>query len=109
MEPAAYIQDHWIVGKMLALDPGIRWEAQTITSTVRVAPRAGVTWSSNRNTHNTVLRGGMGVYYDEVPLNVYAFRNYPLQTITTYGAAARRNAANAEFGSAAKLLRWSER
>jgi hypothetical protein len=32
----------------------------------------------------TVVRGGIGVFYDSVPLDVYAFNSYPEQTITTY-------------------------
>jgi hypothetical protein len=33
-----------------------------------------------------VIRGGMGVFYDSVPLDVYAFSRYPEQAITTYNA-----------------------
>jgi hypothetical protein len=86
MEPAVYLQDHWIATPKLAFDAGVRWEAQSITSTIRVAPRAGFTWTPFKASHSTVLRGGMGVFYDEVPLNVYAFRSYPQQTVTTYDA-----------------------
>jgi hypothetical protein len=91
MEPAAYFQDHWIVAKSLAIDAGVRWEAQSITSTIRLAPRAGFTWTPFKNSTSTVLRGGMGVFYDEVPLNVYAFRSYPRQTVTTYDSAGNIN------------------
>ncbi|HEY4380053.1 MAG TPA: hypothetical protein VGN01_06880 [Acidobacteriaceae bacterium] len=87
MEPAAYFQDHWTATKQLAFDAGVRWEAQSIASTIRVAPRAGFTWTPFKGSATTVLRGGMGVFYDEVPLNVYAFRSYPQQTVTTYDAA----------------------
>jgi hypothetical protein len=87
MEPAAYVQDHWIATKRLALDVGVRWEAQSITSTIRVAPRAGFTWTPSNDSHSTIIRGGMGVFYDEVPLNVYAFRSYPQQTVTTYDSS----------------------
>ncbi len=31
-----------------------------------------------------MIRGGAGVFYDYVPLNVYAFNNYPQQTVTNY-------------------------
>jgi hypothetical protein len=87
MEPAVYLQDHWIATKQIAFDAGVRWEAQSITSTVRVAPRAGITWTPFKNSQSTVVRGGMGAFYDEVPLNVYAFRGYPQQTVTTYNAS----------------------
>jgi hypothetical protein len=31
------------------------------------------------------VRGGMGIFYDSVPLDIYAFNSYPSQLITTYG------------------------
>ena len=33
-----------------------------------------------------MVRGGIGVFYDSVPLDVYAFNSYPNQIITTYDA-----------------------
>jgi hypothetical protein len=82
-EPAVFAQDHWNVTSRLGIDFGLRVEAQTITHTVRTAPRGGFVWSPSR-TGNTIIRGGMGVFYDSVPLDVYAFRSYPQQIITTY-------------------------
>ncbi|MGO9519322.1 MAG: carboxypeptidase regulatory-like domain-containing protein [Candidatus Korobacteraceae bacterium] len=84
-EPAVYAQDHWILNPHLAVDAGIRLEAQTITSTTKAAPRAGFVWSPG-DSGNTVIRGGIGVFYDSVPLDVYAFNSYPNQVITTYNA-----------------------
>ena len=84
-EPAVYAQDHWILNPHLAVDAGIRLEAQTITSTTKAAPRAGFVWSPD-DSGNTVIRGGIGVFYDSVPLDVYAFNSYPNQVITTYNA-----------------------
>jgi hypothetical protein len=82
-EPAFYAQDHWNVTSRLGIDFGLRVESQSITSTWRAAPRGGFVWSPSR-TGSTVIRGGMGVFYDSVPLDVYAFRNYPQQIVTTY-------------------------
>jgi len=84
MEPAAFAQDHWVLNPHLAVDAGLRLEAQTITYTTRAAPRTGFEWTPD--TGKTVVRGGIGVFYDSVPLDVYAFNSYPEQTITTYNA-----------------------
>ncbi len=84
-EPAIYGQDHWLLNSHLALDLGIRLEGQTITGTTRTAPREGFSWSPGKSG-NTVVRGGMGIFYDSVPLDVYAFNSYPEQVITTYDA-----------------------
>ena len=32
-----------------------------------------------------MVRGGVGVFYDRVPLNVYGFSSYPEQIVTRYG------------------------
>jgi hypothetical protein len=85
-EPALYVQDHWILNSRFALDFGTRVEAQTITYTTRTAPRGGFVWSPDRD-RKTVIRGGVGVFYDSVPLSTYAFRNYPEQVITSYDAS----------------------
>ena len=84
-EPAIYGQDHWILNPHFALDAGIRLERQTVASTTRVAPRTGFVWSPG-DSGTTVVRGGIGVFYDSVPLDVYAFSSYPDQVITTYNA-----------------------
>ncbi len=80
--PAGYLQDHWIIGSRFAIDVGLRTESQSVTHTVRWAPRAGMVWSLNPRT---VIRGGAGVFYDTVPLNIFAFNHFPEETITTYG------------------------
>ena len=41
LEPAVFAQDHWVLNSHLAIDAGLRLEAQTITYTTRAAPRAG--------------------------------------------------------------------
>ncbi len=84
LEPAFFVQDHWVLNQHFALDAGVRYEAQSITSTTRTAPRGGFVWSPD--TGRTTIRGGMGIFYDSVPLDIYAFNSYPSQLITTYGS-----------------------
>ena len=82
-----FAQDHWVLNSHLAIDAGLRLEAQTITYTTRAAPRTGFVWTPDSG--KTVVRGGIGVFYDSVPLDVYAFNTYPQQTITTYNSVRR--------------------
>jgi hypothetical protein len=83
LESAVYAQDHWILNSRVAVDAGMRWETQSLTHTNRLAPRSGVTWTP-RGDNATVIRGGIGVFYDSLPLNTYAFSSYPEQIVTTY-------------------------
>jgi hypothetical protein len=83
LEPAVYAQDHWIVNKHWAIDAGLRFETQSLTYTSRFAPRGGLTWSPFGDG-STVIRGGLGIFYDSIPLETYAFGSYPEQVVTTY-------------------------
>jgi hypothetical protein len=83
VEPAVYAQDHWIVNKHIAVDTGLRFETQSLSHTYRLAPRGGVSWSPTGDSA-TIIRGGLGIFYDSIPLQTYAFSSYPEQIVTTY-------------------------
>lgn len=85
VEKAVFAQDHWIISPRLSVDLGIRTESQQISGAFRVAPRAGLAWNLFRS-RGTVVRAGFGLFYDRVPLNLYAFNRYPDQLITTYAS-----------------------
>jgi hypothetical protein len=82
-EVAAYGQDNWVVSPKLSVNFGTRFERQQVSGNLRFAPRFGMVWSPFTGG-STVIRGGFGVFYDRVPLNVYTFPSYPDQVITTY-------------------------
>ena len=83
-ELAFFGQDHWLVTPHLSLDFGVRTESQAISGSFRVAPRGGFAWSPLASL-GTVFRGGFGLFYDRVPLNVYSFDHYPNAILTRYG------------------------
>ncbi|HEX2490247.1 MAG TPA: carboxypeptidase regulatory-like domain-containing protein, partial [Blastocatellia bacterium] len=83
LETHFFGQDHWVITPRLAFDYGLRFERQGITETFRLAPRAGLAWTPFEN-QKTVFRSGYGIFYDRVPLSVYAFDKYPEQVMTIF-------------------------
>jgi hypothetical protein len=82
-ELALYGQDHWVLGPRVSLDLGLRLEHQAISDSLRLAPRAGMSWNPFPRLGTTV-RAGVGVFYDRVPLGVYSFPDYPERVVTFY-------------------------
>ncbi len=80
-----FVQDRLIVRPNLSFDFGVRIEDQRIASERNFAPRAGFAFSPFKGD-KTVIRGGVGFFYDKVPLNIRAFGNYPARVVTVYGA-----------------------
>ena len=82
-ELAFYEQDHWVLGPRVSLDLGFRFEHQAISRSLRVAPRGGINWSLFPR-FGTMVRAGVGVFYDRVPLGVYSFDQFPERVVTFY-------------------------
>ena len=80
-----FVQDRWIVRPNLSFDLGVRLEDQRIASERNFAPRAGFAFSPLKGD-KTLIRGGIGFFYDKVPLNIRAFGNYPARTVTSFSA-----------------------
>jgi hypothetical protein len=60
-EVAVFAQDHWALNDHLALDYGVRYTGQTL------GPRLGLVYSPGRSA-KTIIRSGIGLFYDRVPL-----------------------------------------
>jgi hypothetical protein len=84
-EATAFLQDRWTLTNSFSVDLGLRFENQDIADPHLVVPRAGFAWSPGANAA-TVIRGGIGLFYDKVPLNIRSFAQYPSRTITRYAA-----------------------
>ena len=80
-----FVQDRWILRQNFSLDFGVRIEDQRIASERNFAPRIGFAWSPIKGD-KTIVRGGIGFFYDKVPLNIRAFGNYPARTVTRFAA-----------------------
>jgi hypothetical protein len=83
---AFFVQDNWQIHPRLTLDLGIRLDSDSLAAeTTDIAPRIGFVFAPTRD-NRTAIRGGFGVFFDKIPINVAVFPDFPAQTITNYAA-----------------------
>ena len=83
-EFAVFAQDNWQVHRRLTIDLGLRLDHDGLSAEpANVAPRIGFVFAPTHNGR-TALRGGFGVFFDKIPINVAIFNRFPAQTITNY-------------------------
>jgi hypothetical protein len=82
-ELGVFAQDHWALSNRLALDLGLRFSGQTIGKDAALAPRAGVAYAPGASAR-TILRGGIGVFYDRAPLLAGSFIGNPTRVVTMF-------------------------
>jgi hypothetical protein len=83
-ELAFFAQDNWQVHPRFTMDLGVRFDHDNLSAeTVNVAPRIGFVFAPTRD-NRTAIRGGFGVFFDKIPINVSVFRDFPAQTIVRY-------------------------
>ncbi len=89
-ETAWFAGDQWAILPRLTLSLGLRFDNDTITSSTHPAPRAGFLLALTKDGR-TLLKGGVGLFYDRVPLMAPTFVDLPDRTVTMLdlnGAAA---------------------
>ncbi len=83
---ALFVQDNWQLLPRFTLDLGLRLDHDSLASdALYAAPRVGFIYAPTRD-NRTAIRGGVGLFYDKIPLNVATFRDFPAQTITQFAA-----------------------
>jgi len=82
-EYSVFGQDKWILNPRFVLDLGLRYDRDGIGKNNNVAPRLGLVLTPTDSGH-TVVRGGVGLFYDKIPLNVGSFEQYQSELITTF-------------------------
>jgi hypothetical protein len=87
-EIAWFFADHWSPVQRLTFDLGVRFDRDSITDSTHTAPRAGFALMLTKDA-KTLLRGGAGLFYDRVPLNIASFPLLPGRTIVDFGSSGQ--------------------
>jgi len=86
-EAAWFAGDTWTIIPRLTVNLGLRFDHDTITHSTNAAPRAGFLLALTRDG-KTLLKGGVGLFYDRVPLMAATFPDLPDRTVTLLGEYA---------------------
>jgi len=79
-EIAWFVGDQWSAWSRLTVDLGLRFDRDSVTDSTHAAPRVGFTLALTGDG-KTLLKGGFGLFYDRVPLNVPVFPQFPDRTV----------------------------
>jgi len=79
-EVAWFGGDKWTPFQRLTVDLGLRFDHDSITHVTNAAPRAGFALALTRDAR-TLLKGGVGLFYDRVQLNTASFTLLPDRTV----------------------------
>jgi hypothetical protein len=80
----AFFQDRWSISRRLTVDYGVRFDRNNIASENNFAPRVGFAFLPLLDGR-TVIRGGLGVFYDNIDLNVATFSQLQERVLTHFG------------------------
>src|SRR5947208_2810380 len=82
-----YAQDSWPVSPRLSVQYGARFDADSFTGDVNVAPRGSFT-AAVTGDRRTIVRGGAGMFYDPIPPNAASLD--PLQERSVHAVVGDR-------------------
>jgi len=80
-----YAQDSWTIATWFTALYGARFDVDSFTRDTNVAPRGSFT-AAITGDGRTVLRGGAGLFYNPIPLNVATFTQQQARLVTSFGA-----------------------
>jgi hypothetical protein len=82
-EYTAFVLDKWTIHPRVTLDLGLRADRDSVSDEGHVAPRLGIAIAPFGGVR-TVVRGGVGYFYDRINLNIPTFPFLPERTVTRY-------------------------
>ena len=84
-DAAAFAQDRWTASSKLTLDLGLRYDHDGVSGANNLAPRFSFLFVPIKNSR-TIVRGGIGLFYDRaLPVALY-FNAVPEREIINYAA-----------------------
>jgi len=81
----AYFQDKWTINRRLTLEYGARYDRDNVASENNFSPRIGFAFLPVIDGR-TVIRGGIGLFYDDIALNVATFSQLQQRILTHFAA-----------------------
>jgi outer membrane receptor for ferrienterochelin and colicin len=80
----AYLEDKWTLNRRLTFEYGVRYDHDNVASENNVSPRIGFAFLPHVDGR-TVVRGGIGIFYDDINLNVATFSQLQDRILTHFG------------------------
>jgi outer membrane receptor protein involved in Fe transport len=106
-EFAVFGQDRWRVKDRLMFELGLRIDRDDIVERVHYSPRAGVSVSLLPGGRG-ILRGGVGKFAQRTPLNLGAFTQLPVATVSRFGVDGQLQEPPIAFAHVVDGLRTPE-
>jgi hypothetical protein len=88
-ELSSFFEDKWTINDRLTLEYGVRLDRDTIAHENNLAPRLAFAFSPISDGR-TVLRGGVGLFYDRINSNIATFPQLQDRLITNFGLDGRQ-------------------
>ena len=80
----AFFADKWSLNRRLTLEYGVRYDHDSLASENNFAPRLSFAFLPILDGR-TVVRGGIGLFYDDIDLNVATFTQLQERVLTRFG------------------------
>ena len=83
---SGYVQDHWRVSPRLALDLGLRYDRSAMLNESHLSPRVAFSLALDASGR-TLIKGGWGLFFDQIFLQVDAFERFQQRVEQDYGGS----------------------
>src|SRR5258706_241660 len=80
----AYFDDKWTLNRHLTVEYGVRYDRDNVVGENNISPRIGFAFLPLADGR-TVVRGGIGIFYDNINLNVATFSQLQDRILTHFG------------------------